>query len=183
MNRRIFFLLLNFIFVAGLYAQRNPDWATPVDAKYAFNLYMVDSGIYRCAQPDKAAFAELKRLGIGEAVNLRYFNFDGKPASAASITVHHVKMLAGKGDWDKLVKTLQIIKNRQGSIVIHCKHGADRTGLVLALYRIVFQEWSREDAIDELKNGGYNFHAVYSNIPEFIGNVEIEALKKAVFQD
>ena len=119
MNRRIFFLLLNFIFVAGLYAQRNPEWATPVDAKQAFNLYMVDSGVYRCAQPNKAAFAELKRLGIGEAVNLRYFKSDRKSALTADITVHHIKMLADKSDWDK----------------------------------IVFQEWSKEEAIKEMTIG------------------------------
>ena len=171
------------LFRSGLFAQRNSNWAVPMEAKTILNLYMVDTGVYRCAQPDAEAFAELEQLGIRSVINLRYLCSDDQPAKATGLTLHHVKMMASNSDWDKLVKTLRIIKNRQGPIVIHCKHGSDRTGLVLALYRIVFQGWSKEAAIDELKNGGYGFHTVYANIPSFIRNLDETALKKAVMQD
>jgi protein tyrosine phosphatase (PTP) superfamily phosphohydrolase (DUF442 family) len=176
-------LLLGFVFTAGVFAQRNPDWAMPVDAKAVFNLYMIDTGVYRCAQPDAAAFAGLEQMGMHEVLNLRYLCSDKKPASATGLTLHHVKMLAASCNWDKAVKSLRIIKNRKGPIVIHCKHGSDRTGLVCALYRIVFQGWSRQAAIDELENGGYGFHTVYANIPSFIRSLDVESLKKAVMQE
>ena len=183
--KRVVFLVLAVGFTIttvcnGAYAQRNPAWAVSVETQSVHNLYMVDTGVYRCAQPDKTAFAELKIIGISEVLNLRYLRSDKRYAKTTDLTVHHVKMLAGKSDFDKLVKTLRIIKNRNGAIVIHCKHGADRTGLVLALYRIVFQDWNKQDAIDELENGNYNFHPVYGNIPEFIRNMDAELLKSAV---
>lgn len=176
-------LLLGFVLTLGVFAQRNPNWAVRVDAKAVSNLYRIDTGVYRCAQPDVAAFAELEQTGILEVLNLRYLYGDRQPASATRLTLHQVRMVAANCDWDKVVKSLRIIKNRKGPIVIHCKHGADRTGLVCALYRIVFQGWSREAAIDELVNGAYNFHPVYANITSFIRNIDVASLKKAVLQE
>lgn len=180
MMRYIGFLLLNFVLIADLSAQRNPDWAAPVEAKAVKNFFLIDAGVYRSGQPDAAAFAELEQTGIKEILNLRYLCSDDKQAHGTDLTLHHIKMMAGNCDWDKTVKALRIIKDRKGPIVIHCKHGSDRTGLVTALYRIVFQGWDKEKAIDELENGGYDFHTIYANIPSFIRNIDVAALKEAV---
>ena len=179
----IIILLLSFVFAGNLSAQRNPLWAAPVEAKAAYNLYRIDTGVYRVAQPDAAAFAELYRMGIREVLNLRYFDYNEKEAAGTRLKLHRVKMAAESCSWDKLVEALRIIKNKKGPIAIHCKHGADRTGLVAASYRIVFQGWSKEDAIDELENGGYDFHSIYANIPSFIRKLDVEALKEAVMKD
>lgn len=53
----------------------------------------------------------------------------------------------------------------------------------VALYRILFQNRSKEAAIDEMKNGGYNFHRIYINITPFIKNVDVDELKKEVTQE
>ena len=73
------------------------------------------------------------------------------------------------------------MKNAEGPVLIHCWHGSDRTGLVSALYRIVSQGWSKEDAIDELMHGGYGHHSLYKNIPEFIRHADVEEIKRQVF--
>nr|WP_246217361.1 tyrosine-protein phosphatase [Paraburkholderia panacisoli] len=39
-------------------------------------------------------------------------------------------------------------------LLIHCQHGADRTGFVSALYRVLFQSWTKQQAEDELLYGG-----------------------------
>jgi len=155
-------------------------WAIPVESNFVHNLYKVDSGVYRCAQPNKQAFSELSEIGIVTFVNLRYFETDKRKAKKINLQLFHIKMFAGKCKEDKIVATLQLIQNRQGSIVIHCKHGADRTGLIIALYRIVFQGWDKESAIDELEHGGYNFHPFFSNIPQYIRNFDVESLEKKV---
>jgi len=64
--------------------------------------------------------------------------------------------------------------------LIHCKHGADRTGLIVAMYRIVFQNWTKEQAIDEMTQGDFGFHQIYSNIIDFIRNVDVENIKKQI---
>jgi hypothetical protein len=45
------------------------------------------------------------------------------------------------------------------------------------MYRIVFQDWSYQEAIDEMINGGYGFHEKYENIPLFIEQADIEIIK------
>jgi hypothetical protein len=49
------------------------------------------------------------------------------------------------------------------------------------MYRIVFQGWLKDEAIDELMHGGYGYHAVYENIPEYIRKADIAAIKMKVF--
>ncbi|MDR2886658.1 MAG: tyrosine-protein phosphatase [Bacteroidales bacterium] len=182
MYKYLIFLLMLFALEAR--AQRNPQWAVPVPVQYVDNLYMVDEGIYRSAQPDAQGFAELERKGIREVLNLRQLVSDNPyKAYSSLLTFHHVKMMAEFCDRDDAVNALRFIYNRKGPIVIHCKHGSDRTGLVVALYRILFQGWSKEAAIDEMKNGGYNFHRIYFNIASFIENVDVDELKKEVMQE
>lgn len=178
-------MLVSFVVICmflsyNTYSQRNPMWAVPVEANFVYNLYLVDSGVYRCAQPNKRAFLELSKRGITEIVNLRYFETNNKKAKGTDLQLFQIKMRASKCKDDELVAALQLIKNRQGSIIIHCKHGADRTGLVIALYRIVFQGWGKEEAIEELEQGGYNFHQIFSNIPQYIRNLDAENLKEKI---
>lgn len=48
------------------------------------------------------------------------------------------------------------------------------------MYRILYQGWSKEQAIDELQNGGFGFHPIFMNIPNFIQNANIAAFKQAL---
>ena len=68
----------------------------------------------------------------------------------------------------------------QGPFLVHCQHGADRTGLVVAMYRIVFQGWTKEDAIAEMVDGGFGYHSIWSNLIQFIKKADIEKIKKEV---
>jgi len=54
-----------------------------------------------------------------------------------------------------------------------CQQGADRSGVVIAAYRVVIQDWTKDEAIAELKKGGYGFHWYYLNIPAFIRNMDV----------
>lgn len=61
---------------------------------------------------------------------------------------------------DELRQAVAFIKlKRIEGIYVHCKHGVDRTGMVIASYRIIEQRWSVEDAIDEMMKHG--FHRIY----------------------
>ena len=81
---------------------------------------------------------------------------------------------------EQLIEALRIIKNRKAPIVIHCHHGSDRTGAVCALYRVVFQNVSKEDAIHEMTEGGFGFHRIYKNIIRRIKEADIEQIRRKV---
>lgn len=143
------------------------------------NLHRIDSGVYRSEQPKSEQFKVLGEYGIKEVISLRYWNSNKKYYNDnKDIVFHRVRMNAHNiNDYD-VVKALKIIKNRKGPILIHCQHGSDRTGAIVAMYRIVFQNWSKEEAIKELKSEKYGFHKVYLNVPLYIENADIDLLRK-----
>ncbi len=56
-----------------------------------------------------------------------------------------------------IAKALKIMSDpAKQPVFIHCAHGRDRTGLVVALYRMVYQNWSLKDAHDEMISKGHD---------------------------
>jgi protein tyrosine/serine phosphatase len=61
---------------------------------------------------------------------------------------------------------------------VHCQHGADRTGMMTAIYRIAMEGWSKDDAITEMTEGGYGFHAIWKDLVEYVRELDVERLKR-----
>jgi protein tyrosine/serine phosphatase len=178
-------MVLAVLFLAGgvSAAEKKPrpeTWAQPVTAEYVRNLYRLDEKVYRSAQPTRRGFQEVQSMGIRSVLNLRDYHSDEDDAQDTVLSLYRVKMEAGEITNEKVIEALRIIGKAQGPVLIHCWHGSDRTGLISAMYRIVFQGWSKEAAIDELTYGGYGYHAMYSNIPEYMQKVDVEEIKKRV---
>ena len=68
-------------------------------------------------------------------------------------------MEADEVDPAKVAQALKIITEAPKPMLIHCWHGADRTGLMVAAYRMTTQGWNPAQATDELINGGFGYHA------------------------
>jgi protein tyrosine phosphatase (PTP) superfamily phosphohydrolase (DUF442 family) len=141
------------------------------------NIYRIDSLLYRSEQPDADDFIALEDYGIREVLNLRNYHNDNDEAEDTNLKLHRIATRAGKITVDELTDALRIIKNSKGPILVHCWHGSDRTGAVVAMYRIVFQGVSKRDAIVEMTNGGFGFHAMFDNIIDTIRGADIEAIK------
>jgi protein tyrosine/serine phosphatase len=167
-----------------LYAAEQPvrpaEWATPVPSASLKNFYKLDEKVYRSAQPNRKGFEELKRLGIKNVLSFRDHHSDDKDAKGLGLTLRRVKMEAGEIKDEQVAEALRIIRTAKGPVLIHCWHGSDRTGLISAMYRILYQGWSKEEAIEELMKGGYGYHSLYRNIPEYIRKVNIENIRFAV---
>lgn len=178
-------LLLSFLLIASSgFSQkdnvRQEKWATAVSLPPMENFYKVDDGVYRSGQPVDEAFVVLEKFGIHEILSLRYWHDNEKKAKETDIVLHQVPMNAYYIRDKDVVAALKVIRNRKGKLLFHCQHGSDRTGLICAMYRIVFQKWSKADAINEMKNGGYGFHRIFFNIPRYIENVDVNKIKQAV---
>ncbi len=161
-------------------AQRPETWATPVHSEHLKNFFKIDDKVYRSAQPNRKGFQELKTLGIRNVLSFRDYHSDDE-GKDAGLNLYRVKMEAGDITTEKVVEALRIIRNSEGPVLIHCWHGSDRTGLISAMYRILFQGWSKDEAIDELMHGGYGYHSLYKNVPDFIRQADIEEIRKRAF--
>jgi protein tyrosine/serine phosphatase len=169
----------------GTISARNPRWATPIEKPGLPNFHKVSGDLYRGAQPEAEGFAELKALGVKTIVNLRLLHSDRDEMKAAGLKAGtdfkymHIKMEAWDADEDELARFLKFVGDPASCpVFVHCKHGADRTGTAAATYRIVCQGWTKEDAIDEMRNGGFNFHAVWKGLPKFLRDMNVEKLRK-----
>jgi protein tyrosine/serine phosphatase len=144
------------------------------------NVYKIDEGIYRSEQPDKNDFIALEKMGLAEVLNVRRFWTDDRKARNTDLTLHHISMKAGDIEESKVIEALKIISNRKGPLLIHCWHGSDRTGMLIAMYRLIFQNWTKDAAIEEMTKGDFGFHSVYGNIIEFVRDADVENIREQV---
>lgn len=159
---------------------RNPRWAEPIYMIGVPNLHKVSTFLYRSAQPTGDGMSNLLDFGVTRVINLRALHPD--PQMPPGVVNLRREMNAWHIEDEDVVWFLrQLCQHWVGATLFHCQHGADRTGTMAAMVRIVFEGWSREDAIDELVNGGYGFHRLWSNIPNYLMAVDIEKIKKQVW--
>lgn len=188
-RKRLLPLLLLILLVASVVPlflsaedSRPANWAKKIDSPAIQNFFQVDDNLYRCAQPDQAAFLELEKRGVRTVLNLRGFHSDLDEARGTKLKLIHVPIDTWNITDSEVVSALRVLADKANyPVVVHCQHGADRTGIVVAMYRTVFQGWSKEGALKELTAGGFGFHTVWANIPKYINGVDIEKVKAAVF--
>jgi protein tyrosine/serine phosphatase len=162
-------------------AERPAMWAQPVKATALRNLHRVTPQLYRSAQPDAAGMREVEKLGVKTVIDLRDFNDDRKEARGTKLRMLRVKMDAWQIEDEDIARALAMLRRKQdGPFLVHCHHGSDRTGVVCAMYRLVEQRWSREDAIRELTEGGYGFHPMWKNISRYLRKVDIAKVRRRV---
>ncbi|MEI6097416.1 MAG: tyrosine-protein phosphatase [Alphaproteobacteria bacterium] len=179
-------LSASFVPTPGLSnAHRPTNWAVPLTISGIPNLHRVTQDLYRAAQPDADGFAQLPALGIRTVISLRQTVDDTSLAAATPLTLLRVPMksrhVAEQGG-ARIVQALQLLYQSlaSGPVLVHCHHGADRTGLICALYRMLSQGWTRDAALDELIHGGYGFHPIWANIPRYLQTVDLVVLKDRI---
>jgi len=177
-------LVMLLVLSSSVYAEprlRPADWSTPVIGTKLSNLYKVGNGIYRSEQPEEENVKDLQQLGIKEVLNLREWHKDDDELKGSNIILDRVKMKAGSVTQSQIIDTLRLIKNRKGPILVHCWHGSDRTGVTIAAYRIIFDNWSKSQALDEMINGGYGYHSnIYPNLVTLIKQLDVPAIRRAI---
>jgi tyrosine-protein phosphatase SIW14 len=124
------------------------------------NFQRVNDHVYRGAQPTPEGFASLKKLGIETVVDLREPGdrsaLEQKAVTAAGMRYVSVPMYGMSKPADESVqKALGMLEDSStGPVFVHCRRGADRTGAVIACYRIEHDRWKNEQALAEAKSLG-----------------------------
>ncbi len=164
-------------------AERHPDWATPMPQ--VSNLHQVTPVLYRSAMLDRADVAQLQALGVKTVISLRSFHADTAVLKDSGIRTVRIPINTWAIRDRHVIEAMRSIRaaEEDGPVLLHCLHGADRTGMMTAMYRMLYQGWPREKAIDELKNGGYGYHAVWKNIEKYLKRVDVEAIRGQIEQE
>src|SRR5262249_51341363 len=123
---------------------RPDDWAVAVEGGAVNNLYRIEDGFYRGAQPTAAGFKALYGLGGRSILDVSGGDNDRPLVGDDSVRLFHVPMSAWGLRDDLVLQALRIMVDPANRpLMIHCHLGADRTGAMVALYRVVVQGWSK----------------------------------------
>ena len=178
------FLVLTFaVAVRGLAAPaddvRPPQWAVPLEKPGLPNFHRVTDSLYRGAQPTVEGFHQLKAMGVKTVVNLRSFHSDREAIGDLMLRREQIRFQTWHAEDEEVVRFLKLVNDPHNRpLFVHCQHGADRTGLMCAIYRMAVQGWSKAAAIQEMTDGGYGFHPVWTNLIEYLQALDIAAIQK-----
>jgi len=160
---------------------RDPKWAVPLELAGAPNLARVSPILYRGAQPTAEGFRNLhEQLGIKYVVSFRQLHSDRSLIGNLPMKYTRIAWNALHAEEEDIVRFLKIVGDPENHpVFIHCWHGVDRTGTMAAVYRIVIQGWSREEAVREMTDG-FQMHArLYGNLLKFVRTADFDKMRIA----
>ena len=123
----------------------------------------INDSLFRGAQPRGEGLKELKNLGVTTIVDLRGEDPDKiswERRQAESLGIHFVSIPVS--GWsppstDQVALFLALFRNHpKEKIFVHCRFGDDRTGVFVAAYRMAYDGWPAEQAMNEMYFYGFN---------------------------
>ena len=178
------FALLPLSFAAPTNASRTisprpTTWAVHIARSGLPNCFQLTTNFYRGAQPSKKGMAALNTMGIKTVVNLRTFHSDDGKLAGTGLQSSRLKLQPWKMSDEEAVHFLKIAGDTNNlPMFVHCQRGADRTGTMCALYRLAYCGWTKDEAIREMKEGGFGFNPTWQNLVKYLEHADIEDLKR-----
>lgn len=149
------------------------------DIKGLTNFAKVTDVLYRGAQPTKEGFAELKKLGVKTIINLRAKHSDEELIKGLDLNYFSIPINTWSLDNQHTARFLDIVLDKANQpVFVHCQHGSDRTGTMVAVYRVYVQKWKPEEAIKELPVFG--FHKIWVNLKKYLKNLDVKKIEAEI---
>ena len=141
------------------------------------NFAKVSETLYRGGHPTDGGYAELKRLGVKTVLSLRAVSHDRSEANEQGLEYAHISCKPYHPEDEDVVEFLEIVTDpgRQ-PVFVHCRHGVDRTGMMVAVYRVVVDGWTRQRAILEMRTMGPS-GAYVDEIEAYINHLDAAAIR------
>jgi protein tyrosine phosphatase (PTP) superfamily phosphohydrolase (DUF442 family) len=135
---------------------------------FGTNLHTVEPGsVYRCAQLDAGSLAKVIRSkGIRTVINLRgacdpwpWYWDEARTTHALQVNQEDLAMSAGRmPSINELKRLVEILDQAEPPLLLHCRRGADRTGLASAIVRLLRSK-------DDLATARKQLGPTYGHLP------------------
>lgn len=114
--------------------------------------------LYRGAQPTQRGFQKLAEMGISIVVDLRERGRKGERQQVTKLGMRFVAI-----PWNcfhpkdiDMARFLKLLRDNRGKkVFVHCQTGDDRTGMMIAAYRMAEQGWTAKEAMKEMESYGF----------------------------
>jgi protein tyrosine/serine phosphatase len=132
------------------------------------NVGRVAPDIFRGSQPAKSGYDTLKKMGIRTVINLRTSLSEKVNVEAAGMRSIEIPLSTfNNGDREKVDRVVALLADPAiRPVFVHCRQGRDRTGIVVAAYRMKVQGWHLAAAEAEMDSFGFN--DVWVNLRHFL---------------
>ena len=125
-------------------------------------IYRVDDHVYRGKQPTRQDIARLSASGVRTVLDLRgttdHKRWEQQAVEAAGMRYVRIGLSGFFAPTDQQIdKILAVLEDPTlGPVFVHCRRGADRSGVVIACYRIVHDHWTNAQAMEEARQQGFS---------------------------
>ncbi|HEY3938034.1 MAG TPA: tyrosine-protein phosphatase [Bryobacteraceae bacterium] len=134
--------------------------AADATAPHVRNFGEVNDHLYRGGEPSLVGLEELAAQGVKLVIDLRE---NGKATDFEKIQVKKLGMkyvnlplrpfsAPTQGQMEQALSLL--LQSNSQTVFVHCRRGKDRTGTVIACYRIEHDRWTNSKALEEAKEYG-----------------------------
>lgn len=174
-------ILLIFLFVATVTLSGfSAEQLMPMkDLPGLNNFAKISEILYRGAQPEAPGFAELKKMGVKTVISLRANHGDIGLMKGLGLQYIRIPINIWNMEDEDVVKFLKVVTDPKNQpVFVHCQHGSDRTGTMVAIYRIYVQGWTLEEAMKELP--AFGFHEIWKNLPIYLQKLDLKKIRKQV---
>ena len=142
--------------------------------------------LFRGAQPSAQGLAELKKLGITTIVNLRGNRgpvaLERRQAESLGMRFIDIPVLGWSAPTNaQVAQFLKLFQDDpQQKVFIHCYYGEDRSGVMVAAYRIARQNWTADQALAEMVSFGFHYY-LYPGMQSYVRKFPSSFSSESVF--
>ena len=123
------------------------------------NFHQTNEHVFRGGQPTPDAWPSLAKLGVKTVIDLRLTDEhstteESQAVAGAGMKYVNVPMKGVVAPSNEQITQVLRLLNSDEPVFVHCHRGSDRTGTVIACYRIAHDGWSSKQALSEAKSFG-----------------------------